>query len=252
MKDKGRTVDAVSRFGLSLLQPESGYRFSLDALLLADFASLPPGSAAIIDLGTGCGVIALILARTCAGARVVGLEQNPAMAELAMENARLNNLDDRVRIVCGDVLAHRQDWPVSGFDLVLANPPFRAPGSGRISPRSGRDAARHETTAGMADFLAAAKYLVKPGGRICFIHHPSRLPEFIQSANVLKLALLRLRMVHGTATAAAKMFLVELAKGRRGELSVEPPLIVYDAAGGYTDEVTAILGGGNEKASAGL
>ena len=110
-----------------------------------------------------------------------------------------------------------------------------------LRPHAGRDAARHETTAGLADFLAAAKYLVKPGGRIFFIYHPSRLAEFVRCAGVLKLAVLRLRMVHGTAQSVAKMFLVELAKGRRGDVAVEAPLIVYDDRGEYTAEAAAIL-----------
>ena len=134
-------------------------------------------------------------------------------------------------------------FPVSSFDVVISNPPFRSPHSGKTSPHAGRDAARHETTAGLADFLAAAKYLVKPSGRICFIYPPSRLAEFIRCADELKLAVLRLRMVHGTAQAVAKMFLVELAKGSRGDVKVEPPLIVYDDSGEYTAEAAAILGG---------
>jgi tRNA1Val (adenine37-N6)-methyltransferase len=109
--------------------------------------------------------------------------------------------------------------------------------SGRISPHAGRDAARHETTAGLADFLAAAKYLVKPSGRICFIQLPSRLAELTALAVQMKLSVLRLRMIHSNTISPATMFMVELAKGRRTAPVVESPLFVRDMDGEYTDEV---------------
>ena len=234
------TRDDLKLFGLQLLQPRLGYRFSLDALLLAEFARLPD-RAVVADLGTGCGVIPLVLARKTPDARFVACESNPDMASLARENVRANGLDGRIEMVVDDVLNLRTRFPVSSFDVVVSNPPFRSPRSGKTSPHAGRDAARHETTAGLADFLAAAKYLVKPSGRICLIYPPSRLAEFIRCAADLKLAMLRLRMVHGTGQTVAKMFLVELAKGRRGDVTVEPPLIVYDGRGEYTAEAAAIL-----------
>jgi tRNA1Val (adenine37-N6)-methyltransferase len=218
----------------------------LDALLLADFTRLPP-RAVVADLGTGCGVIPLVLARKHPDAGFVAFENNPDMALVASENARTNSLDGRVEIIVDDILNVRPRFPVSSFDVVVSNPPFRSPRSGKTSPHAGRDSARHETTAGLADFMAAAKYLVKPGGRICFIYHPSRLAEFIATAAGLKLALLRLRMVHGTVGAEAKMFLAELAKGRRGDVAIEAPLIVYGDDGDYSAEVVRILGDGKQK-----
>lgn len=233
--------DAPGRHGLKVRQPEKGYRFSLDALLLADFARLPEG-AAVADLGTGCGIIPLVLAQSRADIRCVAIESNPEMAALALENARENRLDERIEVVCDDILTTRSRFPDSVFDVVLANPPFRTPRSGRISPHAGRDAARHESTAGLADFLSAAKYLVKPTGRICFVYLPSRLGELLSCARDQKLAVLRLRMVHGNEQSIAKIFLVELAKGRRGEPVIEPPLFVRDPSGSYTGETAAILG----------
>jgi tRNA1Val (adenine37-N6)-methyltransferase len=102
--------------------------------------------------------------------------------------------------------------------------------------------ARHESTAGIIDFLKAAKYLVKPGGRVAFIYHPSRLPEFMAHARDLRLNPLRLRMVHGTAAAEARMFLVELAKDGRGDLVVLPPLVVFDQEGNYLPELHYLKG----------
>jgi tRNA1Val (adenine37-N6)-methyltransferase len=235
------SLDVLRKHDVSIRQPERGYRFSLDALLLADFIK-QPSQAIVADLGTGCGVIPLVLARMHPDARFVAFESNPDMAALASENVNANGQDGRIEIVVDDILNIRPRFPVSSFDVVVSNPPFRSPHSGKTSPHAGRDAARHETTAGLADFMAAAKYLVKPSGRICFIYPPSRLAEFVRCAAELKLAMLRLRMVHGTGQAVAKMFLVELAKGRHGDVTVEPPLIVYDLQGGYSDEARRILG----------
>jgi tRNA1Val (adenine37-N6)-methyltransferase len=235
------TIDELRHFNLRIIQPRDGYRFSLDSLLLCAFAGLRAGER-VIDLGTGCGVIPLVLARQTADAAIVGVEFQEEMAGLAARNAELNGLQERVEIVCDDVLSLRKRFPVSSFDLVVANPPYRVPGTGRISPKAGRDAARHETTATLKDFLEVAKYLVKPTGRIAFIYHPSRLAEFITQAGALKLAPLRLRMVHGNSGMEARMFLIELAKSRKGELEVMPPLFVYDSNGQYSKEMKRILG----------
>jgi tRNA1Val (adenine37-N6)-methyltransferase len=235
------TIDALRGYDLQIIQPRDGYRFSLDPLLLADFAKIGEGER-VIDLGTGSGVIPLVLARQCESATIVGVEVQEQMAEMAQRNVRLNGLVDRVEIIGSDILSLRQRYPVSSFNLVVANPPYRKPGSGRISPKAGRDKARHETTAGLTDFLYAAKYLVRPDGRICFIYHVSRLPELFAEALFLKLAPIRLRMVHGSAPAAARMVLLEMTKGRRGDLEVLSPLIVYASGGEYSEEMKRILG----------
>lgn len=235
------TVDELKGYDLRIIQPRHGYRFSLDPLLLPDFAELP-ARGRVIDLGTGCGVIPLVLARRNEVTEIVGVELQEAMAELAARNVLLNGLADRITILRRDVTDLKGLFPASSFDAVLANPPYRKRGTGKVSPKAGRCDARHESSAGLAEFLAVAKYLVRSGGRICFIYHPSRLGELLAEAAFLRLAPLRLRMVHGTAGAEARMFLAELAKGRKGELKVLPPLFVYDGQGEYSSETRKILG----------
>jgi tRNA1Val (adenine37-N6)-methyltransferase len=231
------TQDELNCFDLQLFQTRHGYRYSLDPMLLTRFCGQSPSGGSIIDLGAGCGIIALVLARINPTASIVAVENNPEMATLVERNIQHNGLADRVSVYAEDVINLCRRFPVSAFDLVVSNPPFRTAGSGKISPRAGRDAARHETTAGLADFLAAAKFLVKPSGRICFIHLPSRLPEFMALAVQMKLSVLRLRMIHSNAQSPATMFMAELAKGRRCTTVVEPPLFVRNMDGEYTDEV---------------
>jgi tRNA1(Val) A37 N6-methylase TrmN6 len=235
------TIDELSAHGLQISQPRHGYRFSVDPLLLCDFAGVRDGER-VIDLGTGCGIMPLVLARSRADVHIVGVEYQEMMAELARRNVKANGLDGRIAVLGEDVVALKPHFPVSSFDLVISNPPYRRPGTGKVSPGTGRDRARHESTATLADFLSAAKYLVKPSGRICFIYHPSRLAELLSEATALKLVPLRLRMVHGTITAEARMVMVELVKGRGGAVTVLPPLLVYAEQGKYTSEMQRIYG----------
>ena len=239
------TLDQLTGYDLRIFQPRHGYRFSLDPLLLADFAGVCRGERAI-DLGTGCGVVALLLARLEESCTVTGVEFQPVMEQIAARNVLLNDLAGRVEIVSADVVELKGRFPVDSFDLVVSNPPYRRPGTGKVSPRAGRDHSRHETSATLADFLAAAKFLVKPSGRICFIYHTSRLPEMMVQASLQKLGVVRLRMVHGNSGAPARMFLVELVKGRVGELQVEPPLMVRGEDGGYSEEKEKIFRGRGE------
>jgi len=243
VNDDLETLDELSGYDLRIIQPRHGYRFSVDPLLLADFAGVRRGERCV-DLGTGCGVIALLLARLGEDCSVTGIEFQQAVANIATRNVLLNGLAQRVDIVEEDVVSLKSHFPVDSFDLVVSNPPYRRPGTGKVSPRAGRDDSRHESTATLADFLAAAKYLVKPSGRICLIYHTCRLAELMAQASLQKLAPLRLRMVHGNSKAQARMFMIELAKGRNGELRVEPPLMVRGEDGGYSEEKVRIFRGG--------
>lgn len=237
------TKDTLKRFNLTLLQPRFGYRFTLDPLLLCDFSGAH-NEETIVDLGAGSGVMALILAKMAPDATLIAFEQDHVSVDLARKNAGFNGLDGRISVLHEDVLQVRRHLPVSCCDLVISNPPYRKQGRGRLNPNPGKLAGRHETTAGLSDFLAAAKYLVKPSGRICMVYHSARLPEFMAEAQLQKLAVLRLRMVHGLPDAEGKLFLVELAKARRQVSSlIMPPLVVRRDADHYTDEVNSILYG---------
>lgn len=237
MKDEHLTLDELASFDLQLFQPRDGYRYSLDPLMLTRFCAVIKPGVSVIDLGAGCGIIALLLARINQSASVVAVENNPEMAAVIERNIRHNRLENTVSVHNEDILNLRRSYSDSSFDLVVSNPPFRTAGSGKVSPKAGRDSARHETTAGLADFMAAAKYLVKPSGRICFIQLPSRLPEFMALAAGMKLSVLRLRMIHNDAESPATIFMAELAKGRRAAAVVDPPLFVRDMDGEYTDEI---------------
>lgn len=227
------TEDFLHDFDLKIVQPKSGYRFSLDPLLLCDFA--PAGSSAILDLGSGCGIIPLVMARRT-GAAIVAVELQAAMAAMAARNIAANGLAERVTVLATDILALGDHCSANSFDLVMGNPPYRRAGSGKTSPRAGRDLARHESSATLADFLAIAKKMVKPGGSICFIYHPERLAELLATALALKLSPARLQLVHGDGSLPARMFMIELLKGRKVALEVLAPLLVKDSIYGMRQQ----------------
>jgi Predicted O-methyltransferase len=189
------TEDQLRDYDLKIIQPKDGYRFSLDPLLLCDFAG--SGALRILDLGTGCGIIPLVMARKASESRITGVEFQNGMASLARRNVSGNALSDRITVIESDILSLKGVLAPESFDLVLANPPYRKQGEGKTSPRAGRDLARHESTASLADFLATAKRMVKPGGSVCMIYHPERLAELLAACLEINLCPVRLQMVHG-------------------------------------------------------
>jgi tRNA1Val (adenine37-N6)-methyltransferase len=224
---------------LRLYQPRRGYRFSVEAVLLARFAAARP-AARVLELGAGCGVVALIFAALARPREVVALEIQPALAALIARNAALNDLGI-VRAVCADLRSRRALDTAGGFDLLLANPPFRARLSGRESPLPGRRLARGETAARLEDFAAAAARHARHGCRVAFIFAAARSAELISALRARRLEPKRIRFVHPYVAASASTVLVEALKGGGVEVEVEPPLVMYDAPGVYSDAARALL-----------
>ena len=236
------TVDRLQPGGFSLLQARNGYRYSLDPVLLVGFVG-PARARRVLDLGTGAGVIPLLLSADDSVAEVVGLELQHGLAERARRNVELNGLADRLRIVEGDLRRIRDLFPVESFDMVISNPPYRRPESGRIAPQDERAAARHELAGGLVDFLAAASYLLCNGGRFAVIYLAERLAELLDGMRAFRLEPKRLRCVHSRAGEAARLVLVEGRKCGGPGMVVEPPLHVYRSAGrDYSDEILAFYG----------
>ena len=234
------TLDSILGGALRLYQPRRGYRFSVEAVLLARFAAARP-AARVLELGAGCGVVALIYAALARPREVVAIEIQPALAALIARNAAFNDLG-MVRAVCADLRSRRAfDATEGGFDLVLANPPFRARLSGRESPLAGRRLARGETAARLEDFAAAAARHARHGGRAAFIFAAARSAELISALRARRLEPKRIRFVHPYAAASASTVLVEARKGGGVEVEVEPPLVMYDAPGVYSDAARALL-----------
>jgi tRNA1Val (adenine37-N6)-methyltransferase len=233
------TLDTLFGGRLQLLQPEHGYRFSVDAVLLADFARPKVGDR-VVDLGAGCGVVSLILAMNPAPSSITGIEFEPGTASLASRNVRLNAMESRVRMVTGDIAVPADHFEPESFDLAVSNPPFGSPASGRTSPKQGRAAARHEIHSTLEDFLKAAAFLVRYGGRLALIYRSAGLPRLFRGLETAGFTPKRMRFVHGRLRSPGKLALVQAVKGGGEELFVEPPLVLYREDGSYTVELESL------------
>lgn len=235
---------ARQAFPRGLLQPEGGFRFGADALLLAAFAA-PLAGNRVLDLGTGCGpaALALLLARDDPDTLVTGLDKDPAMVAAAAENAGRLGLTDRCIPLEGDVRAIRDDprLPPEAFDLVLANPPFRHPGSGRRPEAPGRDAARFELDGGLAAFAAAATYALRNKGQLACVHLAERLTHIITALTSAKLEIKRILPVAARLGEPARQVLVLARKNGRPGLRLEAPLALYAGTGAQSRLTEAAL-----------
>lgn len=238
---RDETLDALFQGKLKIIQTKRGYRFSIDAVLLAHFVKID-GSEKIIDLGTGNGVIPLILAFLYPAARITGLELQEEMVERALRSTDLNRLEQSVKIIQGDVRSVKNVFSPHGFDAAVCNPPYRETASGRINPDLERRIARHEIMGCLMDFLRAGYHLVRRGGRMSLVYPATRMVDLLQAMRVAGVEPKRLRLVHSFAGTVATLVLVEGVKGGRNELKVMPPLVVYTKERQYTAEMRAILG----------
>ena len=217
-------------FPRGLVQPEGGYRFSLDSLLLACFANVTRGQTGA-DLGCGCGVVGLGMLLRQPDLKITGVEQNPRSVEAARDNAANLSLTDKLTIEEGDVAAWR---PERVLDFVVANPPYRKLGQGRASRGEDRLAARFEESGTFARFARCAAVALKTRGRFAVVHLPERLPELLAELDGAGLAPKRMRLVHGRADQEARMVLLESVKAAGAGLKVEPPLILQQGRGRNT------------------
>ncbi|MCX7780869.1 MAG: tRNA1(Val) (adenine(37)-N6)-methyltransferase [Negativicutes bacterium] len=233
----GERIDDLIINNMKIIQHGRDFCFSLDAVLLAHFASLRPGWSAV-DLGTGTGVIAMLLAARGAG-RVTGVELDQAAAAMAERSVRLNGLGTKVAIVRGDMRELKHVLPAGVWDLVVCNPPYRPVGQGYLNDNERHAAARHELTASLDDVLAAARYLVKYRGRFAMVHLPERMAEILKAMSLQGIEPKRLRLVQPRRGKKPNMLLVEGVRGARPGLDVLPPLEVYGPDGRYAEEIIA-------------
>lgn len=236
------TLDDLIIGGLKLIQPRKGYRFSIDAVLLAHFATLEKVKQAV-DLGCGNGVISLLLAARSSDLKITGIEIQEQMAERAKRSVEYNRLLQQVQIIKGDFCQINKHLLPESVQLVLSNPPFYVKGQGRISQNPEEAFARHEIAMTLDDLVSAAYYLLSPGGSFCLIHRCERLPEIINSCVAHRLLPVRLRAVHSFQEQEAQLILIEAQKRERGPFRMLPPLIIYERAGVYSEEVMNLYHG---------
>ena len=232
-------LDDLMLRGRKIFQREGEFCFSIDSVLLAHFPRFKK-KFRVLDLGTGTGVIPLIIADEVS--EIHAIELNPTMVDLARRNVELNRLADKISIVEGDYRSIKKIFRAESFDLVMANPPYRALGSGEVNQSLGVANARHEFTATLEDVISAARFALKYHGMFCMIHIAERLCEIVDCLHQHQFEMKRIRMIQTKRDRSPNLLLIEAMVGAHSSLKILPPLIVHEDDGSYTEEIKSIYG----------
>ena len=235
---EGERLDDLMRSGRVIIQDEREFCFSMDAVLIAHFPRYKK-KFRVIDLGTGTGVIPLLIADEVQ--EICAVELNSRAVDLARRNVELNGLSEKISVVEGDYRKHREIFRAESFDLAIANPPYTPIKNGMANKISGIARARHEFTATLEDVVTAARYVLKFGGTFCMIHLASRLCEIVDALHRRQMEMKRLRLIQPKIDRDANLIMLEAVVGANaGNLKILPPLIVHNEDGSYTDEIYKI------------
>jgi len=235
----GERIDDLQLQDLRVIQSPRGFRFGMDAVLLADFAAPRPGSR-VCDLGTGTGILPLLLLGRAENIACDAVEIQPDAADRARRTMALNGLEGRITVHCRDLKDVRAFLPHAAYDLVVCNPPYSREDAALLSPNAALRVSRTEGECTLEDVIRSAAYLVKGRGRFVFMLPAPRLPEAIGTLKQHRLEIKRLRLVHATASHPARLALMEAMRDVRPGLVAEPPLIVKNPDGTDTEEIARI------------
>lgn len=229
-------IDELHRKGYRIIQNPKMFCFGMDAVLLAGFSMASTGDR-VLDMGSGNGIIPLMIHARYQPSSVIGLEIQEANVDMSRRSISLNGLDGVIEIRHGDIREADQLLPLSSFDLVTCNPPYMDVGKGLKNELSAKTIARHEVLCTLEDVIRSAARLTRVGGRFCMVHKPHRLVEIITLLRQYKMEPKRLQMVHPSQDSDANMVLIEAIRHGKPWLKVEQPLVIYKEKNIYTDEV---------------
>lgn len=237
----GERIDELQRNGYQIIQNENGFCFGMDAVLLSGFARVKKGEQAL-DLGTGTGIIPILLEAKTEGRHFTGLEIQETSADMAQRSVCLNDLQEKVSIVQGDIKSATELFGKGSMDVVISNPPYMTGQHGLVNPDMPKAIARHEILCTLEDVIGQASALLKENGRFYMVHRPFRLAEIMVMMNRYRLEPKRMKLVYPFVDKEPNMVLIEGLKGGRPRITVEKPLIVYEKPGVYTSEIYDIYG----------
>lgn len=235
----GERIDDLQIKGLKIIQNPDYFCFGIDAVLLSSFASANAGDRCI-DLGTGNGVIPLLMAAKTRASSFVGLEIQKESFSLANRSVEMNSLGDRITIVEGDIKKASEIFGAASFDIVTTNPPYMSENHGITNPDSVKAIARHEIKCSLDDVISQSAKLLVPQGRFYMVHRPHRLGDIMYLMRKYGIEPKRMRFVHPYVNKDPNMVLIEGLRGGKPNLIVEAPLIVYKEQNIYTEEITNI------------
>lgn len=235
-------LDELHLKGYKIIQDPKRFCFGVDAVLLSEFAKVKRGET-VLDLGTGTGIIPILLEAKTQGAHFTGIEVQEESADMAKRSVALNGLSEKISICHGDLKEVREIFQAQQFDVVTSNPPYMNEGGGLLNPYSAKAIARHEVLCTLEDVVAGAESVLRVGGRFYMIHRPHRLTDIMVYFRKYKLEPKRIRFIQSFQDREPTMVLIEGVKGGNAGIKVQPPLIVYCEVGKYTQEVYDIYYG---------
>mgnify|MGYP002622984636 CR=1 FL=1 len=234
-------IDDLQCKGYQLIQKPQGFCFGVDAVLLSDFVKVKPGQK-VLDLCTGSGVIPILLAAKTKGEHFTGLELQEEYADMAGRSVVLNQLDDKIEIICGDVKNGKNLFQPASFPVVTVNPPYMTENHGLKNTYEPKTIARHEVALCLSDVISLASYVLPETGNFFMIHKPFRLAEIFRVMMEYNIEPKRMRLIHPYVDKEPTMVMIQGTKGGRQRITIEPPLIIYKEPNVYTDEILEIYG----------
>lgn len=238
LKD-GERLDELHRNGYRIIQNARKFCFGMDAVLLSGFARVKAGER-VLDLGTGTGIIPILLRGKTPGRNFTGLEIQEESADMARRSVAYNHLEDSISIVTGDIREAAALFRAASFDVVTSNPPYMTDSHGLVNPDLPKAIARHELLCSLEDVVRGAAGVLRPGGRFYLVHRPFRLAEIMTVLVRYRLEPKRMRLVYPFVEKEPNMVLLEAVQGGNSRITVEKPLIVYREPGVYTEEIYEI------------
>lgn len=234
-------LDDLQRNHYQIIQNPDRFCFGMDAVLLSGFAKVAKGGK-VLDLGTGTGIIPLLLEAKTEASHLTGLEIQAESADMACRSVRLNGLEEKISIVTGDIKEAVSLFGAASFDVVTCNPPYMTEHHGLTNPEAPMAIARHELLCTLEDVISQSAGVLRPGGNFFMVHRPFRLADIIVLLRKYKLEPKRMKLVYPFADKEPNMVLIEANRGGKPRMTVEKPLIVYKEPGVYTDEIYEIYG----------
>lgn len=239
-------LDDLQIKGYQIIQNPGKFCFGIDAVLLSSFAKVKRGEN-VLDLGTGTGILPILLEAKSEGKHFKGLEIQEESADMARRSVEYNHLQEKIEIVTGDIKEAATIFGTVSFDVITTNPPYMIGKHGLPNPESAKAIARHEVLCCLTDILRESAKILKPKGRFYMVHRPFRLAEILAEMQKYGLEPKRMRLVYPYVDKEPNMVLVEGMKGANPRMTVEPPLIVYEKDGSYTEELLKMYGMMKEK-----
>lgn len=234
-------VDDLQRNHYRIIQNPDRFCFGMDAVLLSGFARAEEGDK-VLDLGTGTGIIPLLMEAKTEASHLTGLEIQAESADMAQRSVKLNELEDKITIVTGDIKEAVRLFGAASFDVITCNPPYMTENHGLTNPDAPKAIARHELLCTLEDVISQSARLLRPGGNFFMVHRPFRLTDIMVLLREYKLEPKRMKLVYPFLDKEPNMVLIEANRGGKPRMTVEKPLIVYKEPGVYTDEIYDIYG----------